>query len=156
MTAASAKTVYDFKLPAAKGGEIDLAQYKDKFIIVTNIATHCGYTPQLNDLEKFSEREDTVVIGIPSNEFGGQTPGDEKEVVEFCKVKYGADFPLSKKSLVRGDKKIPLIAFLQSKTDSEEISWNFEKYLILPGGKEIKHFKSKDLKEIEAALQKQL
>ncbi len=154
MTNADAKSIYDFKLPAAKGGEIDLAQYKDKNIIVTNIATHCGYTPQLNDLEKLSEREDTVVIGIPSNEFGGQTPGTESEVIEFCKVKYGADFPLSKKSLVRGEKKISLIAFLQSKTDKEEIAWNFEKYLITKGGKSFKHFKSSDLKQIQEFLDK--
>lgn len=154
MASASAKSIYDFKLPAAKGGEINLSEYKDKNIIITNIATHCGYTPQLNDLEKLSEREDTVVIGIPSNEFGGQTPGSEKEIVEFCKAKYGADFPLSTKSLVRGENRIPLIAYLQEKTDQAEISWNFEKYLITPGAKTLKHFKSKDLKEIEEFLSK--
>jgi glutathione peroxidase len=144
-----AKSIYDFTLESAKGDKIELSKYKDKFLVITNIATECGYTPQLKPLNDLNKKKEVVVIGIPSNEFGGQSPGTEKEIVEFCEKNYGVKFQMSKKMKVLGNEKIELIKTLQDKTDKAEIAWNFEKYIVFPKEKKILHFKSSEFSKYE-------
>ena len=100
--------------------------------MIVNIATKCGYTGQLGGLEKLHQKygPKLAVIGIPSNDFMGQTPEGDKEVVKFCRLNYGVTFPIAPKSVVKGPNKIDLYKFLILKTDNEEVSWNFNKFLI--------------------------
>lgn len=147
------------KIPSIKiiGGKktMDLSQYKGKPVLISNIATKCGYTPQLEGLESVYKKykdKGLVVIGIPSNDFGGQTPEDEEGVKKFCKLNYGVSFPLTAKTVVKGEKKHPLITHLLSQSDNkDEIAWNFEKFLLDKDGKVVSRFKSSvkpDSKEI--------
>ena len=133
--------IYDFKLKSGDK-EISLSDYKNKTIMIVNIATKCGYTPQLDVLEKLHKeyKDKLVVIGIPSNDFAGQTPEGDKEVVKFCRLKYGVSFPLTPKSIVKGEKKIKVIDYLVKQTRGEEIPWNFTKFLISKNGKTVKRF----------------
>ncbi len=144
----SYSNIYDFKLEKADGKIIDLSKLKDKYILVTNIATKCGFTPQLDFLSKLHTNDKVEVIAIPSNEFGSQTPESNKEVVEFCKVNYNSDFHLLPKSKVTGDQKIKIISYLLEKSDSSKIRWNFEKFLIIPNEKKIIKFSSFSTKKI--------
>ncbi|WP_372656063.1 redoxin domain-containing protein, partial [Halobacteriovorax sp.] len=101
-------SIFDFTLLAPKSKKIKLQQYKGKALLIINIATRCGYTGQLDDIEKLYQKyqkEGLRVIGIPSNDFGGQTPESNQEVVEMCRIKYGASFPISKKVIVLGKNK---------------------------------------------------
>lgn len=107
---------------------------KHKATLVVNIATQCGYTPQLESLQKLYmkyKNQGLQIIGIPSNDFGGQTPQSNKNVKKFCKLNYGVTFPLTTKSSVKGKNKIPFISKIISMSNTtKEISWNFEKFLI--------------------------
>ena len=127
--------------------ETTLGEYKGKPILVVNIATQCGYTKQLDGLEKIYAKykpKGLVVLGIPSNDFGGQTPEGDADVKKFCKLRYGVTFPLTTKQVVKGDKKHPLISKLISADGkSTEIAWNFEKFLIDKNGKVVGRFSSK-------------
>lgn len=131
---------------------------KSSLLLIVNIATKCGYTSQLSELEslyiKYKERG-LVIMGIPSNDFGAQTPEQDVEIVKFCKLKYGVTFPLTKKVIVSGDKKIPLIDWLIKKSGGNEISWNFEKFLINKDGKFIKRYSSSH-KPLESQLEKDI
>ena len=124
------------------GETIKLEDLKGKAVLVVNIATQCGYTPQLDNLEKVHQKykdKGLVVIGIPSNDFGGQTPESDKEVAKFCKINYGA-------SLIKQD-------------GEGEIRWNFEKFLIGKDGKLVKRFRSgvkPDSDEVTSKIEKQL
>lgn len=144
------------------GETIKLEDLKGKAVLVVNIATQCGYTPQLDNLEKVHQKykdKGLVVIGIPSNDFGGQTPESDKEVAKFCKINYGASYTLSKKSVVKGDGKHPLIANLIKQDGEGEIRWNFEKFLIGKDGKLVKRFRSgvkPDSDEVTSKIEKQL
>jgi glutathione peroxidase len=150
LTPALAKKSSSSKIPTIKriGGKktMDLSQYKGKPVLITNIATQCGYTPQLEGLESVYKKfkgKGLVVIGIPSNDFGGQTPEDEEGVKKFCKINYGVSFPLTAKTVVKGDKKHPLISHLLSQSDNkDEIAWNFEKFLLDKEGKVVGRYKS--------------
>lgn len=139
---AMSDSVYSYELKSRKDKNI-LAN-KAKATLIVNIATRCGYTGQLEGLEKiYKSYKDKgfVVIGIPSNDFGGQTPESEEGVAKFCKLNYGVSFPLSKKMVVKGEGKDPLIQYLIKK-DNKEISWNFEKFLVDHNGKLIARFPS--------------
>lgn len=141
-----------------KGYSMDLSEYKGKVVLVVNIATRCGYTGQLDGLEKIHQKfkdKGFTVLGVPSNEFGSQTPEANDEVKKFCKLKYGVNFPLTPKMLVKGPQKDPLFKWL-TKSDSgeKEIGWNFEKFLVDRSGKLINRFPSgtepEDLELIKA------
>ncbi len=126
---------------------MDLSQYVGKPVLVVNIATRCGFTPQLKTLEalykKYKERG-LVVVGIPSNDFGGQTPEDEKEVKKICSSNYGVTFPLTVKTTVKGKGKHPVITYIMSLAESQdEIGWNFEKFLIDKSGQKATRFGSR-------------
>jgi len=128
------------------GENMDLSAYKGKTVLFVNIATKCGYTPQLKGLEELyqnNKNKNFVVIGLPSNDFGGQTPEAGKDVKKFCALNYGVTFPLTEKLVVKGDKKHPFVAnMINASGDSSEIGWNFEKFLVDKNGKVVQRFKS--------------
>jgi glutathione peroxidase len=140
MTAAS---IYDFKLNSLDGELIDFAKYKGKTLLIVNVASQCGYTPQYADLEKLHEQygDKVVILGFPANNFGGQEPGTSAEIASFCQKNYGVKFQMFEKISVKGDDQHALYKFLKEKTGSEP-SWNFCKYLVKPDGT-VKFFASK-------------
>ena len=128
------------------GKPLAWAPLKGKTLLLVNIATQCGYTPQLAGLQKLYDQfkdKGFVVIGMPSNDFGGQTPEDAHGVQNFCRLNYGVTFPLTEKMHVKGSDKHPLAQNLLAEAPShEEIGWNFEKFLIGPDGRVLARFKS--------------
>jgi len=128
------------------GKPLQWSEYTGKTILFANIATQCGYTPQLAGLQKLSDAykaKGLVVIGIPSNDFGGQTPEDAHGVQNFCRLNYGVTFPLTEKVKVKGEGKHALAQFLLAQAPThEEIGWNFEKFVVSPTGKIVGRFKS--------------
>ena len=128
------------------GKEKSLSSYNAKAYLVVNIATQCGFTGQLDGLEKLYQQykeKGLVIVGFPSNDFGGQTPEAEGEIKKFCKLNYGVTFPLTAKYHVKGDNISPFFKKLISNSpSSNSIGWNFEKFLINSKGKVIKRYKS--------------
>jgi glutathione peroxidase len=159
MIAEETKTInpiYDFTVRDIDGKEMSLSEYKGKVILIVNVASKCGHTPQYEGLQKiYSEYQDQglVVLGFPANNFRNQEPGTDQEIKEFCSLNYGVTFPMFSKISVKGDDIHPLYQFLTSeKTNPEfagEISWNFNKFLIDRSGKIIARFESKDQPESE-------
>ncbi len=148
LAAAPRKTLYDFTVRSIDGKEVALSQFKGKKVLIVNVASECGYTPQYADLEKLSQKYKgkLVVIGFPSNEFGGQEPGTNQEIKAFCTKNYGVTFPMMEKIVVKGSNAHPLYQWL-SKKDQNGVhdgapSWNFNKYLIDENGNLIQHFGS--------------
>nr|WP_315853326.1 glutathione peroxidase [Limnoglobus roseus] len=132
------------------GKEVDLAAYKGKVVLFVNVASKCGYTPQYKGLEAVYQRyekEGLMVIGVPANEFGGQEPGTDAEIKEFCTAKYNVTFPMLSKVVVKGDGITPLYKYLTSKeTDGKyagDIKWNFEKFLVNRKGEVVGRYDSK-------------
>lgn len=139
----SATSIYDFKVNSIDGELIDFSKYKGKTLLIVNVASKCGYTPQYADLEKLHEThgDKIVVLGFPANNFGGQEPGSNLEIAEFCQKNYGVKFQMFEKVSVKGADQHALYKFLKEKTGSEP-SWNFCKYLVKPDGT-VKFFASK-------------
>lgn len=144
-----ANSIYEFKVSSLDGGTIDFSKFKGKKILVVNTASECGYTPQYADLEKLYEtyKNKLVIVGFPANNFGGQEPGSNAEIKEFCKKNYGVTFPMAGKVSVKGDDIHPLFRWLTSKTENgvmdAEIKWNFTKFLLDENGKLVAYFPSK-------------
>lgn len=142
-------SLYDFKVPGLDGSTIDFSKYKGKKILIVNTASECGYTPQYADLQKLYEahKNNLVIVGFPANNFGGQEPGTNTEIKEFCKKNYGVTFPMAGKVSVKGDDIHPLFKWLTSKSENgvmdAEIKWNFTKFLLDEKGKLIAVFPSK-------------
>ena len=140
----------DYKLKDIDGKEFDLSKLKGKVVLIVNVASECGYTPQykgLQELYEKYEKDGLVVLGVPSNEFGKQEPGTEKEIKEFCSSKYKVTFPMMSKVVVKGDKQIDLYKTLVAATPDkdgkeQQVGWNFEKFLIGRDGKLVTRFKS--------------
>ena len=128
-------SIYDFKVKSLEGREIDLSQYRGKYMLIVNTASKCGYTPQYADLEKLHEQfgNKVAVLGFPANNFLWQEPNTNKEIATFCERNYGVKFPMFEKISVKGSDKAPLYKWLEAKT-GESPSWNFCKYLISPNG----------------------
>jgi glutathione peroxidase len=143
MVTASQQSIYDFKMNSLEGKEIDFAQYRGKNLLIVNVASKCGFTPQYADLEKLHEEfgDKVVVLGFPANNFGGQEPGTNLQIAEFCEKNYGVKFQMFEKISVKGDDQHPLYQWLKAKT-GQEPSWNFCKYLVKPDGT-VKFFPSK-------------
>jgi glutathione peroxidase len=144
------KSPLDFKLTSIDGKDLDLSQYKGKVVLLVNVASKCGYTPQYTGLQKLYEtygKDGLVVIGVPANEFGKQEPGTNEEIKEFCSSKYKVTFPMLGKVVVKGDGITPLYKYLTDKeTDPKfagDIKWNFEKFLINKKGEVVGRFDSK-------------
>jgi glutathione peroxidase len=132
------------------GKPVDLSQYQGKVVLFVNVASKCGYTPQYKGLEALFtkyEKDGLVVVGVPANEFGGQEPGSDSEIAEFCKSKFGVTFPMMSKVVVKGSGICPLYKYLTSKeTDPKfagDIRWNFEKFLVSRSGEIVNRFNSK-------------
>lgn len=140
---ASASSLYDMKMNSLEGKEIDFSQYKGKTLLIVNVASKCGYTPQYTDLQKLHELYGSKVtlLGFPANNFGKQEPGTSAEISEFCKKNYGVTFQMFEKISVKGEDQHPLYAWLKEKT-GQEPTWNFCKYLVKPDGT-VKFFNSK-------------
>lgn len=142
-------SIYDFKkIKSLDGKTINLSKYKGKKILIVNTASKCGNTPQYEDLEKLAKlyKDKVVVIGFPANNFGGQEPGSNLEIREFCSKTYSVTFPMAAKVSVKGDDIDPLFKYLTTADNPDftgEIKWNFEKFLIDENGKLIHRFRSK-------------
>jgi len=140
---APAASVYDFKMASIDGNVIDFSKYKGKTLLIVNTASKCGYTPQYAELQKLHDQygSKVTILGFPANNFGGQEPGSNAEISEFCQKNYGVTFQMFEKVSVKGDDQNALFKFLKDKT-GEEPSWNFCKYLVKPDGT-VKFFASK-------------
>ena len=159
-------SIYDFTVTDIDGQTVSLADYKGKVLLIVNVASECGYTPQYEGLQKiYSKYREMgfVVLGFPANNFNGQEPGTDAEIKEFCTTNYGVEFPMFSKISVKGEDIHPLYKFLISEEgsgeDAGEITWNFNKFLIDPSGKVIARFATKDKpesKEVVTAIQNAL
>lgn len=140
---ANVTSVYDFKIKSIDGELIDFKRYQGKTLLIVNVASKCGYTPQYADLEKLHENygDKVVVLGFPANNFGAQEPGSNAEIAEFCQKNYGVKFQMFEKISVKGADQHPLYQWLKEKT-GQEPTWNFCKYLVKPDGT-VKFFPSK-------------
>ena len=163
---AAEKTVYDFTLNSIDGQSAPLSAYKGKVVLLVNVASRCGYTPQYTALESIYEKykdRGFVILGIPANNFGSQEPGTNQEIKTFCTTKYSVTFPMMSKVSVKGDDKTPLYQFLTDKATHPdtggEIKWNFTKFLVDRNGNVVKRFEpdvTPDSPEVIAAIQQAL
>jgi glutathione peroxidase len=163
---AADKTVYDFTLNSIDGQPTSLSAFKGKVVLLVNVASRCGYTPQYTALESVYEKykdRGFVIVGVPANNFGGQEPGSNQEIKTFCTAKYNVTFPMMAKVSVKGKDIAPLYHFLTDKSANPqtggEIGWNFTKFLIGPDGQVIARFDSAvtpDSKEVTSAIEKAL
>lgn len=143
----AASNVYDFTLDALNGAPTPLTGFKGKVILMVNVASQCGYTPQYEGLQalylKYKDKG-LVIAGFPANNFGEQEPGSNQEIGAFCRSKYGVTFPMFAKISVKGEDKAPLYRFLTDKAANPktggEIQWNFTKFLVDRNGKVIERF----------------
>ncbi|MCX5287450.1 MULTISPECIES: glutathione peroxidase [unclassified Streptomyces] len=137
----------DVEIDALQGGSADLSQYTGKAVLIVNVASKCGLTPQYTGLERLQERfaeQGFTVLGVPCNQFMGQEPGSAEEIAEFCSATYGVTFPLTEKIEVNGDDRHALydrlVGFADAEGHTGDIRWNFEKFLIGRDGKVLARF----------------
>ena len=144
-------TIWDIKLKKIDGTETTLGEYKGKNILVVNVASKCGFTPQYKDLELIYQEnkdKDFVVLGFPCNQFGSQEPGDEKEIQSFCQLTYDVNFPMFSKVDVNGENAHPLFEHLKNSLPgvlgTKAVKWNFTKFLINKEGVPVKRYAPTD------------
>ena len=160
----AAQTVYDFEALSITGHPAQLASQRGKVLLIVNTASACGFTPQFAGLEKlwadYRERG-LVIVGFPSNEFGGQDPGSNDDIASFCQVNYGVSFPMMAKVKVNGADAHPLWQWLKAQAPgllgTEGVKWNFTKFLVGKDGQVLKRYAPNDTpeslrKDIERAL----
>ncbi|MBI1765726.1 MAG: DUF1573 domain-containing protein [Acidobacteria bacterium] len=151
------KTVLDFSMKNIDGQETPLAAYKGKVLLLVNVASKCGYTPQYEGLQALYAKykdQGLVVLGFPANNFGGQEPGSNEEIKQFCTLKYNVSFPLFAKISVEGDDIHPLYKFLTTQPQfGGDLKWNFGKFLVGRDGKVLARFESADKPEDEKMTQ---
>ncbi len=154
------KSILDYKMKDIDGNDVKLKKYKGKVLLVVNTASKCGYTPQYEGLQAIYDKYNAQgfsVLGFPANNFGGQEPGTESEIKEFCTTKYKVTFPMFAKISVKGDDQDPLYKFLTSKETNPQfagdIKWNFNKFLIDRKGNVVARFDSKEKPDSEAVTQ---
>jgi glutathione peroxidase len=157
-------SVYDFSAQDIQGRPVELKKFKGQVLLIVNTASECGFTPQFKGLQALHERygqQGLAVVGFPSNEFGGQDPGDNAEIASFCEMNYGVSFPMMAKVEVNGGNAHPLWQWLKGEKPgflgTEAIKWNFTKFLVGKDGQVIKRYAPQDepeklAKDIEAAL----
>ena len=143
-----AMAIYEHDMKALDGGPLDLGGLEDKAVLVVNVASRCGLTPQYEGLERLQERygeRGFTVLGVPCNQFGEQEPGTPEEIQTFCSTTYGVTFPMTEKVEVNGEGRHPLYTELTAVADDEgaagDIQWNFEKFLVEPGGRKIRRWR---------------
>jgi glutathione peroxidase len=140
-------TIYDFRVTALDGTEQDMAAFRGKVLLIVNVASKCGFTPQYSGLEELYRRysgNGFVLLGFPCDQFGHQEPGNEEDIRTFCSLNYGVTFPMFAKIEVNGSGAHPLYNFLKSKQKgllgSESIKWNFTKFLVSRSGTVLKRY----------------
>jgi glutathione peroxidase len=153
-------SIYDYKIASIDGKAIDLKKYRGKKILIVNTASECGFTPQYKELQDLAEKykNKLVVIGFPANNFGGQEPGSNLTIKQFCEKNYGVTFLLSEKVSVKGEDIDPLFKYLTTTENPDftgDIKWNFEKFLIDENGKLIHRYRS-SVKPLSAEITKNL
>lgn len=156
----------DAEIAALQGGPANLDQYLGKAVLIVNVASKCGLTPQYAGLERLQEKyagRGFTVLGVPCNQFMGQEPGTSDEIAEFCSATYGVTFPMTEKVDVNGDDRHALYKKLVDTADAEghtgDIRWNFEKFLVSPGGEVVARFAPQtepDAPEVVAAVEANL
>ena len=161
----AASGIYTFTLNSIDGTPAPLANYKGKVVLVVNVASQCGYTPQYSALEATYEKykdQGFVILGFPANNFGTQEPGTNEEIKTFCTRKYSVTFPMYSKISVKGADQSPLYAYLTKETGkgiTGDIKWNFTKFLVDRNGNVVQRFEpavTPDSKEVVSAIEKQL
>jgi glutathione peroxidase len=141
-------SIFSYKMKDIDGKEVSLDKYKGKVILVVNVASKCGFTPQYEGLQNLYEKhkdDGLVILGFPANNFKGQEPGSDEDIKQFCTLNYGVEFPMFSKVSVKGDDQAELFTFLtqaQNPDFTGEIKWNFEKFLIDKEGNLIRRFRS--------------
>jgi glutathione peroxidase len=162
---AAPKSIYDFTLPLLNGKDAPLADYKGKVVLVVNVASRCGFTPQYSALESVYEKykdQGFVIIGFPANNFAGQEPGTNEEIAKFCTGKYNVTFPVYGKISVKGDDQAPIYSFLTKDANPSlagDIKWNFTKFLVDRNGNVVQRFEppvTPDSTEVVSAIEAQL
>ena len=139
-------SLYSIKINSISGSEINLKDYKGKKILFVNVASECGFTSQYEGLQKLYElyKENLMIIGVPSNQFGKQEPGTSEQIASFCKLNYGVTFLITEKVDVKGDAQHPLYSWLTDKklngNKNSNVKWNFQKYLVGENGKLIDYY----------------
>ncbi|GAA4611396.1 glutathione peroxidase [Actinoallomurus liliacearum] len=159
-------SIYDVDIDRLEGGPADLGQYRGKSVLIVNVASKCGLTPQYEGLQRLQQTyagRGFTVLGVPCNQFAGQEPGSPEEIAEFCSTTYGVDFPLTEKVDVNGEHRHPLYAALVTVPDASgytgDIRWNFEKFLIGPDGAVVARFDPRmepDTDEVVGAIESSL
>ncbi|MBE6990141.1 MAG: glutathione peroxidase [Ruminococcaceae bacterium] len=175
-------SIYDYKLIAGDGSEVDMEQYRGKVLLIVNTATGCGFTPHYDPIEKMYEKyhdKGFEVIDVPCNQFAGQTPGTDEEIHQFCTLKYNTQFPQMKKSNVNGPDALPLFTYLKGEKgfsgfghgpaglamsamlkkidknykSNPDIKWNFTKFVVDRQGNVVERFEpTADMKKVEACV----
>ena len=163
---AEPKSIYDFTMRSIDGDHVSLKNYQGKVVLLVNVASKCGFTPQYAALESVYEKykdKGLVIVGIPANNFMSQEPGTDEEIKKFCTNKYNVTFPMMSKVSVKGDDKTPLYVFLTGKdTDpqfSGDIKWNFTKFLFARNGKPVARLEpnvTPDSPQVTAAIESAL
>jgi glutathione peroxidase len=160
MSLFAASSIYEFTPKSIDGAPAPLSNYKGKVVLVVNVASQCGYTPQYSGLESLYEKykdRGLVVAGFPANNFGAQEPGSDQEIKQFCTRKYNVTFPMYSKISVKGSDQDPLYAYLTGAKG--EVKWNFTKFLVGKDGKVIAKFDSAvapESPELTSAVEKAL
>ncbi len=132
--------IYDFSVEGLEGGQIDFSDFRGRYILIVNVASECGYTPQYAQLQElYQEFEDKLaIVGFPCNDFGGQEPGSPESIRSFCTRNFGVTFPLTAKVHVTGDNKHPVYQYLAKAAEKQQrdgtITWNFQKFLLDKNG----------------------
>jgi len=161
----AASGVYSFTLNSIDGKPAPLADYRGKVVLLVNVASRCGYTPQYSALESTYEKykdQGFVILGFPANNFGSQEPGTNEEIKTFCSRKYSVSFPMYAKISVKGEDQAPLYTYLTKDTGAGiagDIKWNFTKFLVDRQGNVVQRFESAvtpDSPEVVSAIEKQL
>ncbi len=143
----STKTIYGFTMNDINGKPVNLSDFKGKVVVIVNVASKCGLTPQYEDMQKFYDQykdKGVVILAFPANNFMGQEPGTDEDIKAFCSKNYGVTFPVFSKISVKGKDKAPLYNFLTSKEENgvmdTSVKWNFQKYIIDREGKFVTFF----------------
>ena len=140
------KLAYDFNFNALDGNQLSLSEYKNKIIVAINVASQCGFTNQYNDMQKIWEKyqkKEVIILGIPSNDFGYQEPGSNKEIKNFCESKFGITFPMTEKVSVKGENAHPFYEWAKKNYGNSAVpKWNFHKIIIDKSGKVSETFSS--------------
>jgi len=140
------ESLYNIEINSISGEKINLADYKGKKILFVNVASECGFTPQYDGLQELYElyKDNLMIIGVPSNQFGGQEPGTAAQIQSFCKLNYGVTFLITEKVDVKGANQHPLYAWLTKKekngVKNSSVKWNFQKYLVDESGNFVDYY----------------